>query len=109
LGDHAAVLAFMKVVPFSSAVPMSALSNNAIGLLHRLEMNTSDGDWLSVVQALLLSQYEYVRMGYPVSFLVKCLAKALPGLLQLNPRWLLVSLVFSMVIGSNWRPWHSLR
>lgn len=101
-------LAFMKVVPFSSAVPMSTLRNNAVGLLHRLEMNTSDCDWFSVVQALHLSHREHVRMGYPVSFLVKCLAKALPGLVQLNPRWLLVSTVFSMVVGSSWRPWHSM-
>jgi hypothetical protein len=91
--------------PHAVTVPENSIS----GLLHRLEMKTFDGDWLGVVQALLLSQYEYVRMGYPVTFLVKCLAKALPGLLQLSPRWMLVSLKFSMVVGSNWRPWHSLR
>lgn len=109
LEQHADRLAFMKVVPFDSAVPVSALRNIAVGLLHRVEMNTSGSDWLPIVQALHLSQLEFTRMGYPTAFLVDSLHKALPSLLKRNPRWLLSSAVFSFAVGCQWRPWHSLR
>jgi hypothetical protein len=109
LEQHAEQLAFMKVVPFDSAVPVSALRNIVVGLLHRVEMNTSGNEWHPVVQALHLSQLEFVRMGYPKAFLVDCLHKALPSLLKRNSRWLLASAVFSFAVGCQWRPWHSLR
>jgi len=99
----------MKVVPYDSAVPVSALRNIAVGLLHRVEMNTSGSDWASVVQALHLSQFEFLRMGYPQAFLVDSLQKALPSLIKRNPRWLIASAVFSFMVGCKWRPWHSLR
>jgi predicted alpha/beta hydrolase len=99
----------MKVVPFDSAVPVSALRNIAVGLLHRVEMNTSGNDWAAVVKALHLSQLEFLRMGYPKSFLVQSLSKALPGLLNRNSRWFMASAVFSLAVGCKWRPWHSLR
>lgn len=107
--QQAEQLAFMKVVPFDSAVPVSALRNNAIGLLHRVEMNTSGSDWAGVMCALHLSQLEFLRMGYPQAFLVDSLQKALPSLMKRNPRWLATSAVFSFIVGCKWRPWHSLR
>jgi len=65
----------MKVVPFHSAVPVLTLRNSAVGLLViRLEMNTSDCDWLSALHALHLSH---------------SLAKALPIPLSIYPKWLL--------------------
>lgn len=73
-------------VPYSSAVPLPTLRNNVVGLLHRLEMDTSDCDWLTVVRALHVSHCEFRHMGYPQPFLLQCLAKALPSLLRLNPR-----------------------
>jgi hypothetical protein len=102
-------LPLMKVVPADSAVPVSTLRNIVVGLLHRVEMNTSGSDWTAVVKTLHLSQLEFLRMGYPNSFLVKCLSKAFPGLLGRNPRWFMASAVFSVAVGCKWRPWHSLR
>jgi hypothetical protein len=79
---------------------------------HRADVQdaaTSDCDWLTVVRAVHVSHCEFRRLGYPQPFLVQCLAKALPGLLRLNPRWCLVSAVFSKTVGCRWRPWNSLR
>ena len=43
-------LPFKKVIPYDSAVPLRTLSNSVVGLLHRLEINTSPGDWLQHCQ-----------------------------------------------------------
>jgi hypothetical protein len=69
-------LPLIKVVPADSAVPVSTLCNNAVGLLHRGNMNTSGSDWAAVVKTLqlVMSQLEFLRMGYPNSFLVQCLS-----------------------------------
>lgn len=101
-------LPFKKIVPYTTAAPPSVLCNNAVGLLHRIEMNTSSGDWLTVVQTLLQSKHEFSFMGYPPLFLLKCLKRALPSLLAKDHRWALASAVFSYCVGARWRPWMSV-
>jgi hypothetical protein len=100
-------LPFKKVIPYDSVVPLSTKRSAVIGLLHRLEMNTSPGDWLSIVECLLNYQYEHVSLGYPRLFLLQCIQRAVPSLLVKDPRWGLAAAAFSKSIGQNWRPWHS--
>lgn len=57
---------------------MSQLQNKAVGLLHRVEINTSEADWQQVLLALLVSNAEDTRLGYPPLFLLKCLNKRVP-------------------------------
>lgn len=102
-------LPFMKVVPYSSAVPLSSLCTNVVGLLHRLEMNTSKGDWLSILRALQQSKYELTHLGFPDMFLLRCLKRALPSLVKKDNRWVQVAACFAFCVNSRWRPWHSLR
>lgn len=109
LYKHDGQLAFMKVVPYATAVPASVLANTVVGMLHRIEMNTSAGDWHSVLSALLASEAEHAYLGYPAFFLLKCLKRALPSLLKKDTRWLLVAATFSYCVGARWRPWHSLK
>ena len=109
LHKHDGQLAFMKVVPYTTAVPVPVLVNTAVGMLHRIEMNTSAGDWQGVLGALLASDVEYMHLGYPAFFLLRCLKRALPSLLQKDTRWILVAATFSYCVGARWRPWHSLR
>lgn len=101
-------LNFKKVVPYATAVPAAMLVNTAVGMLHRIEMNTSAGDWRSVLSALMASEVEYTHLGYPKFFLLKCLKRALPSLSKKDVRWLTVATVFSYCLGAQWRPWLSV-
>ena len=92
-----------------SAVPLRILSNSVVGLLHRLEMNTSPGDWYSIVKCLLGYQYEHVSMGYPRLFLLRCLQRAVAALVKKDYRWGLAAAVLSKCIGHAWRPWQSMQ
>jgi len=100
-------LPFKKVVPYQSAVPVRVKQNAVVGMLHRLEMNTSRGDWSSVAECLLLYQHEYLHLGYPKLFIMRCLKRVLPSLMAKDARWVLVAAAFSRCIGHSWRPWHN--